>query len=61
MVGAGALVTGGTQVPAGSLILGVPGKVVRALDAAAIKGLEMSALHYQDNMRRFRRDLQVIS
>ncbi len=61
LIGAGALITEGKEIPDGSLVMGAPGKVVRALDAAAIKGLEMSALHYQDNMRRFRRDLQVIS
>jgi carbonic anhydrase/acetyltransferase-like protein (isoleucine patch superfamily) len=31
IIGAGALVTGGTVVPPGSLVLGSPGKVVRAL------------------------------
>ncbi|WP_028956575.1 gamma carbonic anhydrase family protein [Sulfitobacter sp. 20_GPM-1509m] len=54
LIGAGALITEGKVIPDGSLVMGAPGKVVRELDAAAIKGLEASALHYQDNMRRFR-------
>ncbi|MEM1373724.1 MAG: gamma carbonic anhydrase family protein [Pseudomonadota bacterium] len=54
LIGAGALITEGKEIPDGSLVMGVPGKVVRALDDAAIKGLEMSALGYQMNMRRFR-------
>lgn len=54
LIGAGALITEGKDIPDGSLVMGMPGKVVRALDAAAIEGLHASALHYQENMRRFR-------
>lgn len=61
LIGAGALITEGKEIPDGSLVMGVPGKVVRQLDAAAIQGLTQSALHYQDNMRRFRSDLRQIS
>jgi carbonic anhydrase/acetyltransferase-like protein (isoleucine patch superfamily) len=42
LIGARALVTQGTKVPPGSLVLGVPGRIVRALDAeerAALKRL----------------------
>ena len=54
LIGAGALITEGKQIPDGSLVMGAPGKVVRNLDEAAIKGLRESALGYQDKMRRFR-------
>ena len=57
LIGAGALVTEGKEIPDGSLVMGAPGKVVRALDAQAIEMLRASALHYQDNMRRFRAGL----
>jgi carbonic anhydrase/acetyltransferase-like protein (isoleucine patch superfamily) len=40
--------------------MGAPGKVVRQLDDQAIKMLETSALHYQENMRRFRDTLKAI-
>lgn len=60
LIGAGALITEGKEIPDGSLVMGAPGKVVRQLDAAAIKGLELSALHYQENMRRFRAELKAI-
>lgn len=53
LIGAGALVTEGKVIPDGSMVLGAPGKVVRELDAAAIKGLEASAVHYQQNAARF--------
>lgn len=60
LIGAGALITEGKEIPDGSLVMGAPGKVVRQLDEAAIKGLELSALHYQDNMRRFRDQLKAL-
>jgi len=52
LIGAGALVTAGKVIPDGSLVLGSPAKVVRALDADAIKGLSASALSYQVKMAR---------
>lgn len=58
IVGANALVTEGKVFPDGSLIVGAPAKAVRELDAAAIQGLKASALHYQQNMRRFRDGLK---
>jgi carbonic anhydrase/acetyltransferase-like protein (isoleucine patch superfamily) len=60
LIGAGALITEGKEIPDGSLVMGAPGKVVRALDAAAIDGLRASALHYQQNMRRFRAGLREV-
>ena len=60
LIGAGALITEGKEIPDGSLVMGVPGKVVRALDEAAIEGLRKSALGYQANMRRFRDGLVAL-
>jgi carbonic anhydrase/acetyltransferase-like protein (isoleucine patch superfamily) len=54
LIGAGALVPEGKEIPDGSLVMGMPGKVVRELDAAAIQKLEASALNYQRNAARFR-------
>ena len=54
LIGAGALITEGKDIPDGSLVMGAPGKVIRALDDAAIEGLRESARHYQQNMRKFR-------
>lgn len=53
LIGAGALITEGKEIPDGSLVMGMPAKVVRALDDEAIRRLEASALHYQQNARRF--------
>ena len=60
LIGAGALITEGKHIPDGSLVMGVPGKVVRALDAAAIEGLKASARGYHANMRRFRDGLSAV-
>ncbi|ANT59077.1 gamma carbonic anhydrase family protein [Salipiger sp. CCB-MM3] len=53
LIGAGALIPEGKEIPDGSLVMGMPGKVVRQLDEAAIEGLRKSALNYQENARRF--------
>src|SRR5262245_41623520 len=57
LVGAGAVVTEGKEFPAGSLIVGAPGRVVRALDEEAIGMLRESAAHYVANARRFAKGL----
>lgn len=60
LIGAGALITENKVIPDGSLVMGTPGKVVRELDAAAIRGLTASAEHYQQNAARFRSDLKPV-
>ncbi|SLN12341.1 2,3,4,5-tetrahydropyridine-2,6-dicarboxylate N-acetyltransferase [Roseovarius litorisediminis] len=60
LIGAGALITEGKEIPDGSLVMGAPGRVIRQMDAAAIDGLRQSALHYQQNMRRFRDGLRAL-
>jgi len=59
LIGAGALITEGKEIPAGSLVMGMPGKVIRQLNPDEIKGLTASAIMYQENMRRFRDRLEV--
>ena len=61
LIGAGALVTEGKEIPDGSLVMGVPAKVVRSLDTAAINGLRLSAAHYVENAKRFSKDLKDIT
>jgi carbonic anhydrase/acetyltransferase-like protein (isoleucine patch superfamily) len=60
LIGAGALIPEGKVIPDGSLVLGVPGKVVRELDEARIDSLRASARGYQRNARRFRAGLKEI-
>jgi len=53
VIGAGALVPEGKEIPDGSLVVGVPAKVIRALDEAAIIKLQGAATHYVANWRRY--------
>jgi carbonic anhydrase/acetyltransferase-like protein (isoleucine patch superfamily) len=46
VIGAGAVVAGGVEIPPGSLVLGVPGRVVRSTTDAQRHGLLESAAHY---------------
>jgi len=57
LVGAGALITEHKEFEAGSLIMGVPARRVRALTAEERHMLEQSAEHYAANGRRYRREL----
>jgi carbonic anhydrase/acetyltransferase-like protein (isoleucine patch superfamily) len=60
LIGAGALVTEGKVIPDGSLVVGSPVKVVRALDADTINMLKGSALSYQEKMARYRSGLRKV-
>ncbi len=60
VVGAHSLITEGKEFPAGSLIMGAPAKVVRALDEDEIRALQMSADHYVANAARYREQLAKI-
>ncbi|AFS78750.1 putative carbonic anhydrase/acetyltransferase [Gottschalkia acidurici 9a] len=46
LIGAGSIVTPGKVIPAGSLVLGSPAKVVRKLSEEEIEQLKQSALDY---------------
>lgn len=60
LIGAGALIPEGREIPDGSLVMGMPGKVVRALDEAAIEGLRRSAAGYREKAALFARDLKAL-
>ena len=59
IIGANALVTTGTKVPPGSLVLGSPAKVVRALGLDEQDGIKRWALKYVESARLFREHLAV--
>ena len=54
LVGAGAVVPEGTVIPEGSLVLGVPGRVVRALRADEIERIHRNARAYVELSRAYR-------
>ncbi|MBC8001758.1 MAG: gamma carbonic anhydrase family protein [Opitutaceae bacterium] len=55
LIGAGSLVTGGMKVPPGSLVLGSPARLVRALNEEERLGLKHWAEKYVENAN-FRRE-----
>lgn len=55
LIGAGSLVPEGKRIPEGSLVLGVPGRVVRKLSSKEIKKLKDAALEYIDFAKRLKR------
>ena len=54
IIGAGALVTGGTVVPDGHMVLGSPAKVVRALRPEEIEGNRANAEIYVSEKEHYR-------
>jgi carbonic anhydrase/acetyltransferase-like protein (isoleucine patch superfamily) len=58
LIGANALVTENMEVPDGSMVVGSPAKVKRALSEAQMKMLEMSAGHYVSNSQRYIKHLK---
>lgn len=59
LIGANTLVPEGMEIPDGSLVVGSPAVIKRQLDERFQKGLELSASHYVENGRRFRREMVV--
>ena len=57
LIGAGTLITEKKIIPDGSLVMGSPGKIMRQLDAQEIQGLLNTALHYQENAKRFNNEI----
>jgi carbonic anhydrase/acetyltransferase-like protein (isoleucine patch superfamily) len=57
LIGANALIAEGKVIPDNSLVMGMPGKVVRELDAEAIARLPKSAEGYVRNWQRFAKGL----
>ncbi len=59
LIGAGSLVTEGKEIPDRSLVMGVPGKVVRSLTDAEVAFLMDSADNYVRKIARYRAGLRA--
>ncbi len=59
LVGAGALITEGKSFPDGSLIVGSPARIARALKPEEIEKITLSAATYVANWRRFAAGLRT--
>jgi carbonic anhydrase/acetyltransferase-like protein (isoleucine patch superfamily) len=60
LVGAGALITEGKAFEAGSLIVGVPARVVRPLTEEEKAAIRISAAHYAQKAARYAEGLQQV-
>jgi carbonic anhydrase/acetyltransferase-like protein (isoleucine patch superfamily) len=58
LIGANTLIPEGVVIPDGSLVIGSPGKVRRALSDIEKKVLEVSAAHYVHNAERYNKLLK---
>ncbi len=54
VIAAGTLLPEGTDVPPGSLVMGVPGRVVRPVDPALARRIEATWRNYVANARRYK-------
>ena len=60
LIGAGSLVTEGKEIPDGSLVLGRPGRVMRALTPEEIALNTWIAEHYVERSARYRKGLKAV-
>lgn len=58
IIGANALVTEGTIIPDGSVVMGSPARIVRQLNEAQCREIEINAAQYRDNARRYEHGLR---
>jgi carbonic anhydrase/acetyltransferase-like protein (isoleucine patch superfamily) len=54
LIGAGTLIAEGKVIPDRSLVVGVPGRIIRMLTDQEVAGIRHSADHYVENARRYR-------
>lgn len=60
IIGANALVTEGKIIPPNSLVIGAPGKVVRAVSDSEVVRNQEAAQHYVENGKRYQTSLQSL-
>ena len=58
LVGASSLITEEKEIPDGSLVLGSPGRIVRQLTEAEMRGISEIANHYVEKSAVYRSSLQ---
>ena len=60
LIAAGSLITEGMEVPDGSMVMGVPGRIKRALTKIEKRDIESAAEHYTCNIDLFRKSLRAV-
>jgi carbonic anhydrase/acetyltransferase-like protein (isoleucine patch superfamily) len=61
IIGANALITERQEIPDNSLVVGSPAKVVKSISDAQAQMLQMSALHYVQNFKRYQTQLKPVT
>ena len=59
VIGANALVTQGAVIPDNSVVMGMPGKVVKLIDGDALNDLKEAAQTYKDKLEHYCQSLKV--
>jgi carbonic anhydrase/acetyltransferase-like protein (isoleucine patch superfamily) len=59
VIAAGALVPPDKSIPDGSVVMGMPGKIVRQVDGQDVAMIEFIAQHYMERMKLYKRDLKL--
>jgi carbonic anhydrase/acetyltransferase-like protein (isoleucine patch superfamily) len=57
LIGAGAMVTPGKEIADGSVLMGVPARVIRATGERELAMIEHAARSYQERIRRYQREM----
>lgn len=60
VIGAGSVVTEDTIIPEGSLVIGVPAKIVRKLSEEEKHKLEDAAEHYLEKIKEYKKTLRQV-
>ena len=53
LIGAGSLIAPGKEIPAGSVVMGSPGRVIRAIGERELALIERGARSYQERIQRY--------
>lgn len=60
IIGAGAVIPAGKNIPAGSLVMGVPAKIVRQLDEDEVNAIMKNARDYTQAIETYRKNCKEI-
>ncbi|MDE0522989.1 MAG: gamma carbonic anhydrase family protein [Boseongicola sp.] len=60
LIGAGTLVPEGKEIPDGSLVLGMPGRIVRQVEERHVEMIRAAAEHYQLRQQEYRAGLTLL-
>ena len=60
LIGSKALIPEGKVIPDNSMVVGIPGRVIKTIDNDTELFLKASADHYNENWKRFSKTLKLI-